>query len=485
MKYKINSKKKEKMKKITISVIFLFILISNVFAQNKAITRINAKQLFNYPAKISTSLKSNPESTLSISTDNQIKLIQINAQNFNDFASMPQQVITVDEFPVSPTENKSVTFQRLPPVVDAHTEWLRGTDHGIVHEKPLTITSFMGKIEGDTASKVFLTYINNQVYCMIDKSTGEKLSITPMLQSTDKVNTPHILTSETLKATTDKKSNPFVCLTEENIGNLRETPDKYKNENQLLYSGKLLEAHIALEGTYDYYTLMGSDYDAAAAHMAAVLAVSSKIYERDLDVMLYVSSVLIWDSKTSDPYRNTSTISDKLQIMPNVWSSYTTHRTVACLFAYLWDQPAGTTVAGIAYAGSPFTGTLCDNSQGFCVVGITNATKPFPTTNYTWDVNVVTHEVGHTFSAPHTHNCYYDPPIDTCIIQGQYDGCVPGPVKPVPGTIMSYCHLVNSTGTVQLYFHPRSIALMRVAAEHASCMGTPTSAKLELLSPLV
>jgi hypothetical protein len=72
---------------------------------------------------------------------------------------------------------------------------------------------------------------------------------------------------------------------------------------------------------------------------------------------------------------------------------------------------------------------------------------PFP--SMSWPVFVITHELGHNFGSPHTHNCSWPGgPIDSCYtVEG---GCYSGPVIPRIGTIMSYCHLAGSMGGVNL-----------------------------------
>ena len=85
-------------------------------------------------------------------------------------------------------------------------------------------------------------------------------------------------------------------------------------------------------------------------------------------------------------------------------------------------------------------------SYAFCDMdnsGVTN----FPT--FSWDVEVITHEMGHVVGSPHTHRCCWNPPgtgstaIDGCYtIEGSC--AIPVPAQPVGGgTIMSYCHLTS------------------------------------------
>lgn len=72
---------------------------------------------------------------------------------------------------------------------------------------------------------------------------------------------------------------------------------------------------------------------------------------------------------------------------------------------------------------------------------------------FSWNVQVVTHELGHLFGSPHTHGCYWNgdnTAIDGCgssagFVEGE---CEDGPIpdSETGGTIMSYCHLVEGVG---------------------------------------
>ena len=98
--------------------------------------------------------------------------------------------------------------------------------------------------------------------------------------------------------------------------------------------------------------------------------------------------------------------------------------------------------------GVAWLDVVCGSSEyykhGFCgSVGSTIPAVP----NYSWPVNVSTHEVGHNLGSPHTHACTWT--------GGAIDGCGPtagyneGCTAALPsggGTIMSYCHLVSGVG---------------------------------------
>jgi hypothetical protein len=72
---------------------------------------------------------------------------------------------------------------------------------------------------------------------------------------------------------------------------------------------------------------------------------------------------------------------------------------------------------------------------------------------FSWNVEVVTHELGHLFGSPHTHGCYWNgnnTAIDGCGTSAGYreGNCEIGPIPDAEtgGSIMSYCHLVDGSG---------------------------------------
>jgi len=102
---------------------------------------------------------------------------------------------------------------------------------------------------------------------------------------------------------------------------------------------------------------------------------------------------------------------------------------------------------------------------------------------YSWNVNVVAHELGHLFGSRHTHACVWNgngTMIDDCGPRaGYYDGVFCAFFKPRPplppdgGTIMSYCHLLGGVGINFAHgFGPQPGNVIRSRFNSASCLGT-------------
>ena len=209
-----------------------------------------------------------------------------------------------------------------------------------------------------------------------------------------------------------------------------------------------LEAEVAVDADKNLYDYFGSSA-AASAYITSLFGAASAIYQSDIDVVLTVSYLRVWT--TTDPYTG-STSSQVLAEFRNYWNA--NMASVPRDIAHL--------VTKINFGGIAYLNVLCNSSYGYGVSGI-HATYSYPNPSYTWDVDVVSHEIGHNFSSPHTH-CYV-PEIDKCYASEA--GCYAGVVVPQTGTIMSYCHLVANK---VLNFHSRVQTVMRNGADNASCV---------------
>lgn len=392
------------------------------------------------------------------------------------------ETLQIKNFPLLGTEFVDLVLNPSFIPFDQNTEWYRGTRNGLVRTSAPNLLPFFGKIKGDDNSFVFISLTDFGLIGTIQKSNNEIFTIAPASNSK---NGEHLLA--TSNSQTFNEESIFKCLTEDYSGESNEANDLLKFKDEPLYSSQLLEVKLACEGTSDFFSIF-NDATKAKSYISAVIAQSSKIYEEFFNVRLYIGYVIVWEDSWEDPYTGTADLSQKLQKMPSIWRGKTIDRALTVLFANLANQPSNSTVAGISFGGTPYFGSLCNKDWGYCVLGIRGNAK-YPTLNYTWDVNVATHEMGHNFSLPHTHNCYWLPNmIDTCVtgqVSGVGDACIKnGNPIPRPGTIMSYCHVTNSTHSVQLIFHPRQLPLARRAAQNSSCVKVVNQPYISLLNPI-
>ncbi len=217
---------------------------------------------------------------------------------------------------------------------------------------------------------------------------------------------------------------------------------------------------IALD--LDFFTWSTfNNVDNATEWALAMMAGVEAIYTQELNglALLQASYVHIW--QTSDPM--SAYVQDAgamLDSFRNTWQTNSALNSVQRDMTHLISKRTNTGTGGIAWLN-----VNCGSyAYGFSA-NLSNTTN-YNINSYSWNLDVVSHELGHNFGANHTHWCGWPGgAIDNCA--SSEGGCSNGP--PVgSGTIMSYCH-TTSTGKT-LVFHPlvESNAL-EPGIEGASC----------------
>src|SRR5262249_42986084 len=144
--------------------------------------------------------------------------------------------------------------------------------------------------------------------------------------------------------------------------------------------------------------------NAALSYLASLLAAANSIYENDVSVRLTFSYVRLWS--TTDPWTATDTAAalDELQ---SYWLAPAHNMDDIAGPHDMVHFISGKTVQG----GMAYISAVCDHDYGF---GVSQVFGSFDVSDpsATWDVVVVTHELGHNVGSVHTH-CY-NPPLDHC-----------------------------------------------------------------------
>ena len=192
-----------------------------------------------------------------------------------------------------------------------------------------------------------------------------------------------------------------------------------------------------------------------------VLAGVDLVYRTELNdfITLQASYVNVWE--VPEPWAGTvndaGTMLDQLRLEWNANNPVLAGANWDMV--HLMSKRGDTGTGGIAYLG-----VVCDANFacGFSSAMDNQSDFPVIPPNFTWNLFVVAHELGHNFGANHTHWCGWpggpDHPDEPAGSFGTIHDCFDsegGCVEPVineQGTIMSYCHL-QPAGAI-LEFHP-------------------------------
>lgn len=223
-----------------------------------------------------------------------------------------------------------------------------------------------------------------------------------------------------------------------------------------------LMASIAIETDREYLLLFDGDVEQAAAYAADLIGQASWLFGEEVGVDLVVSFIRLW-RRGDAPWVQTETYCSLYEFGKH-WNEHMGHveRTLAHFLAGRVDN------GGVAWGG-----VLCRGPIQVNIADFGSSCPGLPDVDFyagdygfsgninggfdpgdpavQWDGFVVSHELGHNFSSPHTH-CYggiggSDLPVDECYVEAAGPGCfvgtpqLPGPQGQGSGTVMSYCYL--------------------------------------------
>ncbi|KMQ64998.1 zinc metalloprotease [Chryseobacterium angstadtii] len=250
--------------------------------------------------------------------------------------------------------------------------------------------------------------------------------------------------------------NPFICGVDELKGDQKvilnpDTAKKSPTQNCV---------RVYYEVCFKPYQNNGSNTVTTTNWLTAIHNNISTLYSND-DIRISLSEIYIWT--TQDPYNGSPD--------GNLTAFEGNRPTFNGDLAHLINAPATTSVANL--------NSLCSATK-YAYSGISQTYSNVPV--YSWTIQAMTHEMGHSLGSPHTHNCYWNgnnTPIDWCgptarpsIITSEGITCSSN-VLPASGTIMSYCHLMSNIGiNFSNGFGDQPAALIRSTVDSKGCLGT-------------
>ena len=306
---------------------------------------------------------------------------------------------------------------------------------------------YQGIVKGDQKSLVAMSFFNDDVMGVTSLENVGNIVLGKTKNSEDFVS---------YNDSRMKSANPFTC----DADNLSEN----KNMDLPTYDPKTMTSkktdncvRIYYETGFNIYSNFSSNTTTVTNWVTAMHNNISTLYTND-GITVALSEVFVWT--TNDPYNGNGT-SARLTQFRSLRPTF--NGDVGQLIKY--NNPVS---GGIAYLNS-----LCGGSNhSYVDVFYTYSNVPV----FSWNIEAMTHEIGHGLGSPHTHACKWNgnnTAIDGCgPASGNNEGCNAS-LPTNGGTIMSYCHLLNTVGiNFANGFGPQPGALIRNTINTKTCLGT-------------
>ncbi|AZI54570.1 T9SS C-terminal target domain-containing protein [Epilithonimonas vandammei] len=325
-----------------------------------------------------------------------------------------------------------------------------GTDKGDANYTPGVY--YQGIIKGDDTSVVAFSFFNNDIVGVASTNQLGNIVVGKTKSSDDFVSYSDYKL---------KSQNPFSCSADELPENQTKkiSFDPYKKKASKDANSCV---RIYFEVGYGPYTQNGSNVASTVNWVTALFNNIKTLYDNE-NVKVAMSETYVWT--TTDPYSG----------QPGaILSKFRTTRTsFNGDLAQLIRNPATTSVA--------YVNSLCSTYK-YSYCGVNNQNVAVPT--YSWNIEAMTHELGHNLGSPHTHACAWNgnnTAIDGCgPASGNDEGC-DGPLPTTTkGTIMSYCHLLSVGISFANGFGQQPGDLIRETIAAKPCLGSDCIASCDV-----
>ena len=457
-------------------------------------------------------------------TKNNLVQSDLNRYDFEVLDSKAKEIfnsganrIVINNFPIKPDYKVNLILTKGNSAIssDASIKYFKNGEQ--VDYKLQNNAKYYGLIEGDIRSDVFISYSSIGLVGFIQDATGQMYDVSSDLTKLGGEKVPHCVAETTLGQLNEKYTQ--MCGTDD-YGDYHKEHIELENEksHNEIQKDDLYEVTIAADANFEYYLMFiarvknkskvnwedwfeeiteeeqNEAIQLSLDYIDNIMSAVSRIYTREVALIITVSDVTIFNDPFQDPYFNLfgEGLDMKLNAMPSIWNSRagSKDRSLATVFTDLGRQPSGSSTAGIAMMDFDRTSTLCSSTRGYSALGM-RADVTFPRITYSQDLMVATHEFGHNLGCPHTHFCGWpdmgETIIDSCVSINQADDayCIAPNQRRIKydGTIMSYCHL---GGAIELKFHPRMKERIRKFTKQVlkNCVSIPTYPVVKLVRPI-
>ncbi|MFH1050735.1 MAG: LamG-like jellyroll fold domain-containing protein [bacterium] len=374
--------------------------------------------------------------------------------------------IFINQFPTDDKNSVNLILKETGNIFDGNTEFYCGNQK----IKSPGMKTFVGFIEGNENSRVLLTLINEQLFGIIDDSK-ETLYLSPSKFNKD----DYVLSNSSIFDYPKYFNQNDIPDNNDAISILHGKSTKKES----LLSNELLELELAIETDTEFFKATGNDFDKAQAYILTLLTQVSMLYEENIDLRIKLTWVKVWTDNPADPYDAKGDYDVLRSKAINYWLD--NYKQV--------PRDVYHVCTAISYGGGGFGyfNALCGNKKEGMSVTSLQGWNGLPSFDFSYDVYIIAHELGHNFNARHTHDCFWNnAPLDTCVVD--YN-CLSQDQQPLPnpGSIMSYCGGINNQNgfgyRVKMFFKDENKNLMRTTAEQAECISNVSQPHLQLLSP--
>lgn len=232
---------------------------------------------------------------------------------------------------------------------------------------------------------------------------------------------------------------------------------------------------VYYETDYAIYLDCQSDTNKVKARLMGWFNGVRKLYSKS-GIRIYIAGYKIW--KKPDPYMSAMNSSQALNLFSYRMDSI---QYPADQYQLLSMHCQG--CGGISYVNALSAPAAYRCSMAGMLSGNESNGEAYP---LSWNIMVMAHEMGHNIACQHTHTMYWNGDntmIDSCACAANSGYCPPGSYvgggnEALPtngGTIMSYCHLLNTQISGIKGFGPQPTLALRNAVESVNLAGGLTN----------
>ncbi|MFT3681104.1 MAG: M12 family metallo-peptidase [Ferruginibacter sp.] len=274
------------------------------------------------------------------------------------------------------------------------------------------------------------------------------------------------------------------CATDESLVEGQEDIDYAKEAGTLAITPSILCKKVRFYWELDY-NLYRNNFNSNLVNVqnyaVGLFNQVATMYQNE-GIAVELSETYVWT--VQDPYRTDSS-SHALSDFRSRWNALGQSYNGDLAHLITGGIPSGSGGNG----GIAYVDVLCIRSSAYGYSNVKGTYKSYPT--YSWDVEVLTHEIGHNMGSRHTQWCGWNTgaggtcgAIDNCVtLETANSGCSScsstTDINALPagwkGTVMSYCHLKSNIGIdLSQGFGPLPQAKIRGRVSLSSCLVSNT-----------